>query len=257
MPISSYLLTELQQIVEIVRNKNSGDQAMNGIGENLSSEPPPEEPGGPGLMDGLLRNLWAGIRIAQFKPVGRRQFAVTGHQALAFLGIAASLAFAHTMASWQGFGALEFALKSGWLKTLGASCLLLFVTAYCISVLARDPQGFSGFAVIAISSMTLPIAVYIVLTAGTVVLLPLAVHAGVSIWLAMLPYLLLFLWCLGTMARAIRVTYHLSGMRPALLSLRLIGAFLAPGIYFGWYPSADEVFTSDVTDETDAMPAGT
>ena len=206
------------------------------------------------LIHTVLHNLRAGLRISQFRPVGRNQFVINNHQALAFLGIAGVLALAYTIVAWRGFGFLLYALETGWLTTLGVSCLLLFVMAYCVSVVARDPRGINGFAVIVISAMTLPIAVYIVLSSVALLLFSLVGSMGVPWWLVLSPYLLLILWCFGTLNRALRVTYRLGGMRPALLSLLLFGAFLAPGMYFGWHPALEASSNANAADEADGTP---
>jgi hypothetical protein len=231
---------------------------MTGPRDYQPREPVREAPGDLRWIHAFLQNLRVGLRIAQFKPTGRKQFVVSSQQALASLGMSVLLFIVYAVVAWQGFSSLLLALEIGWLKTLAASCLLLFVVAYCISALARDPQGFSGFAVIAISAMILPITIVILFTAIILSLLPLAFDGGVhqqTLKVVLFLYLILFFWCFGTLANALRVAYRLRGLRPALLSLLLIGAFLAPGMFFGWYPNADTVFTSDVTEETDAIPA--
>src|SRR5262245_41052347 len=131
---------------------------MTGPWDSPNPEAPPQQPAPIGFARGLLLNLRAGFRLARFTPVARGQFVVTPGQALMSGGIAAVMAFAYTLARWQHVELLGYALESGWVTTLAASCLMLFVAAYAISVFARGSQGFAGFCVIATSALLLPIA---------------------------------------------------------------------------------------------------
>ena len=79
---------------------------------------------------------------------------------------------------------------------------------------------------------------------------------GVPWWLVLSPYLLLILWCLGTLIRALRVTYRLTGMRPAMLGLLLFGAFLAPGLLFGWHPDVEVTVTSGEAGDAESTLTG-
>jgi len=225
---------------------------MNGPWDSPLSEPMPERPAPAGMARALLLNLRAGLRVARFKPAGRRQFVVTGQQAMVSLGIAALLIFAYSMARWQHFALLGYAFDSGWFSMLGASCLLLFVTAYAVSVLAHDPQGINGFAVVVISSLLVPISVLLAIGAGMTPLAAYIYRADAPSWIHGAPYIAFVVtavWCLSTLARSLRITYRLKGMRPALLGLSLIGVFFVPSI-FDW-SKPEEAATADIEDDED------
>jgi hypothetical protein len=201
-----------------------------------------------GVLRDLLGNLRTGLRVAQFKPVARRQFSISRTQALTLLGIAVLLTLIYVFAVWPAFWLLPYALESGWLSTLLASILLPFVTAYASSVFIRDPAGFNAFAVIGISSMMLPAVAYVAITGATTLAAQYVISEHTPIWVILLPYgamIMLLLWSLGILVLCIRITYRLTGMRSALLSLLLLCAFLSPGMIFGWHWHPAEQSTAE------------
>jgi Peptidase C13 family len=207
---------------------------MEGPWGSTPPEATPHEPAPAGIMRGLLLNLRAGRRVARFKPVGQLQFTIDGSQVLASAGIAVLLILAYCLARWQHFGYLGYAVESGWLGKLGASCFLFLVIAYAISVFSRHGRGTGGFCIIAISSLLAPAAAFI---ASIGAMTPIATYAYTAegmtwlyeAWYA--AYVALFLWCVGTMAQSLRVAYRLKGMAPAVLSLLLIGVFFLPDMF--------------------------
>jgi hypothetical protein len=212
------------------------------MGDPIDMNPPPGMPAHPagGAMRDLLSNLRVGLRVAQFKPVARRQFAISRTQALTLLGVSVLLTLIYTFPIWRSIEMLTYALEFGWLSTLLASIVLPLVSAYAISVFARDPDGFSAFVVVAMSSVMLPVVAYIAIAQGTTVLVPYIISTHTPMWIIVLPYgamLVLLLWSLGILALCLRITYRMSGMRSALLSLLLMSVFVAPAMIQSWHPA--------------------